>query len=75
MPLSDSELQKYVGQYINYVRNELESLGYTVHAVRTGPFATGFVPGSIPGESKGIRAIVTYNGIDDRVTRIQQRLY
>ncbi|CAF1171319.1 unnamed protein product [Didymodactylos carnosus] len=74
-PLSDYELQKYIGRHISYVRNELERFGYLVHVVRTGRFATGEIPVSIPGESVRLRAIVTYDGRDDRVTNIVQREY
>ncbi|CAF2926668.1 unnamed protein product [Rotaria sp. Silwood2] len=69
MSSSSEELQKYVGQNVRNVQQELESEGYEVHLVRIGRFATGGVPARplVAGEpepERKKRAVVSFNGDD-----------
>ncbi|CAF1101822.1 unnamed protein product [Didymodactylos carnosus] len=65
--LTDYELEEFVGQKVNDVRNKLERLGYLVYVVRRSPSATE------PPQTNRVSAIITYSGADNRVTKIVQR--
>ncbi|CAF3627839.1 unnamed protein product [Rotaria sordida] len=77
MPPVDEDLQKYVGQNVRNVEQELKSKGYEVHLVSTGTCATGCVPpkkvvfGQPESEQKK-RIVLSYNGDDpdEKITYI-----
>ncbi|CAF1230109.1 unnamed protein product [Rotaria sp. Silwood1] len=83
MASTTEELQKYVGQNFNTVKQELESQGYSIHEIRIGSHTTG---GRIPmklhaeGEpepEREKRAIVSYNyeDPDQKITAIRREDY
>ncbi|CAF4144809.1 unnamed protein product [Rotaria sp. Silwood2] len=78
MSFTTEDLQKYVGQNVRNVKQELESEGCEVHLVCTGRFATGCVPPRqfVAGESESERkkrVVVSYNGDDpdEKITSIR----
>ncbi|CAF3369241.1 unnamed protein product [Rotaria socialis] len=81
MPLSAEDLQKYVGQNLSDVKQQLEGRGCEVCEVRTGHYATGRVPirPLVVGESQTEqpqpqRVVVVFNGDDPdkKITSIRQ---
>ncbi|CAF3160100.1 unnamed protein product [Rotaria sp. Silwood2] len=69
MSFSTEELQKYVGQNVRTVKQELESEGFEVHLVKLGRCATGCVPARVlvagePEPERKKRVVVSFNGDD-----------
>ncbi|CAF3126257.1 unnamed protein product [Rotaria sp. Silwood2] len=78
MSFTTEDLQKYVGQNVRNVKQELESEGCEVLLVCTGRFATGCIPPRqfVAGESESERkkrVVVSYNGDDpdEKITSIR----
>ncbi|CAF1392002.1 unnamed protein product [Rotaria sordida] len=66
MSLSNEDLQQYIGQNVDSVKQELENQGCKVHLVRTGRFATGCImkPPRVPGQEQEKHVSVSFNGDD-----------
>ncbi|CAF1376065.1 unnamed protein product [Rotaria sp. Silwood1] len=75
MSLSNEDLQKYIGENVDSLKQELEDQGYKVHLVRTGRFATGCIikPPKVIGEEQEKHVSVSFNGDDPerKVTSIR----